>query len=726
MEDLARQRAVDIDRMGALARLTLWFKLALVALWRALRIGQALRWALHLLWRGMIRVYSRLIRHRGVIRPMSIRVAEAVWRVANTPKGAASLDLLMNLHKSWPRTIARVYVRLIWTTIVFVLTTFIAAGQSERALVFARLLNLLFRHEIRARRRPTCNLYFEALFRTQRFNITAREMSRREIIDDHHLNHVIGVAHLFSRNIDLAKFYLQRAIEIHDGSYIDHRMLGRVFLMENDDASASKAFERSIRLQPVTVMAHQNYAGRYDIGSYKPVDWELEDPGPLLIYDNLGQLAEDFFLRGQFKLSFELYQRMLDHQRKLAKKTKRLPPALIREIQKVSDRFDPKKPVRILPYEWVTQFGHIGLLDSYLKMAEFGWYPKANYLLLAPASKVVNNEYLRCWHKRFIIIRGDRLVDQLFPYQRQFGDGFMAYDGAGGKAEPWTLRAAKAQARWSAEKRAPLIALSEDERRVGEAKLRELGVPEGAWFVGLHVREGGFYGEAAGGMSTHRNASIDDYVAAVNEVVARGGYVIRLGDRSMQPYPEPSKFVIDYPHTSAKSVEMDIFLCASARFVIGTTSGLTTACISFGTPMLIVNAISNDWQLWTASVDFIFKRVYDRRNDRILNVREAFSQPVQGFLINNAVMAKNGYFALNNTADEIHEAVLWKLETLIDGQTFPETAPILSAYARAMSHNPLMFGAARPVPAFLKRHPDLIALQAAPQAQAAPLEALAV
>ena len=57
-----------------------------------------------------------------------------------------------------------------------------------------------------------------------------------------------------------------------------------------------------------------------------------------------------------------------------------------------------------------------------------------------------------------------------------------------------------------------------------------LGVPDGAWYVGLHVREGGYHAEDTGDKSRHRNAQIEDYFPAIKAVTDRGGYVIRLGD----------------------------------------------------------------------------------------------------------------------------------------------------------------------------------------------------
>ena len=208
---------------------------------------------------------------------------------------------------------------------------------------------------------------------------------------------------------------------------------------------------------------------------------------------------------------------MLDYQRELARNAW-LPKRLIEQIAGVSKDYNRHLPVRLLPYEWVVQFGHIGLLDIYMKMAQLGMYPKANYVLLAPANKVANDAYLKYWERYYIIVRDQALVDELFPYQRMFGDNFMAYPSESGEAEPWTRAGARAQVRWAAEKRAPLLTLHDQDRALGVQMLAELGVPKDAWYVGLHVREGGFYVESTSGISTHRNSSIDDYLSAIKEI----------------------------------------------------------------------------------------------------------------------------------------------------------------------------------------------------------------
>jgi putative glycosyltransferase (TIGR04372 family) len=641
-----------------------------------------------------------------LVRRFSKRLAEPTWRLATSDRAAAYM-LFAARHRRWrPRLMTRALLSLAEQFHVLVLSVQLGAGQTERALKLARTLNLIFRHRIRKRARPTCLVYFEALFRVMRFDRIVKEVPTHEIIDDHYLNHQIGVAHLYALNGEQAVFFLKSAIAIHNGSYSDHRMLGRAYMLENQLTSARASYRRSVELLPLTVMAHQNYAGRYDVLNYKPKKFELQRADILLVYDNLGQFAEDLFLQGRFHDSFRHYQRMLDYQRRIAPGA-RIPGALLRRLASQHPTYNEHLPIRLLPYEWVIQFGHIGLLDIYMKMAILGMYPKANYIVLAPKSKVANPEFLRYWERHYIIVTDEDLIDDLFPYQRYIGDNFMAYPSDTGEAEPWTRAGARAQVRWAAEGRPPLLSLTPEDRNLGERMLAELGVPKDAWYVGLHVREAGFYAEASSGISTHRNASIADYEDAIREITSRGGWVIRLGDNSMKPL-SPRERIIDYAVSRQKSPSMDMFLLATSRFVVGTTSGLTTACLSFGTPMVLCNCISNDWQLWTGQTDFIPKRLRERRTGRYLTVGETYRMPVQGYLINNVVTNAKGYEIVSNTAEEIAEAVRYKLDLLDGNITRPKTEDrVLAAYWHEMRENPYMFGAAVPVRPFLVRHPEL-------------------
>jgi putative glycosyltransferase (TIGR04372 family) len=647
-------------------------------------------------------ILAHLFAHRKTIRGWirKLMPAEANLATYKSPRLMVVSQKLIALRIPIVSDAIR---RLVQTFFILLLSMEMAAGHIGGTLILARIMNLAFRPYIRRRDLPMAFLYFQALFHARQYHRIAMEISGEEEIANHYLNHILGVSLLCLSKPDKAIYYLKRAIALNDQHPPDWRMLGRAYLVLGNRMEASRCFETAVKLAPNTVMAHQNYAGRYDILNYVPKQWELREAGRLLIYDNYGQLAEDIFLLGRFEASFRLYQQMLDYQKILEQP---LPAELVDRLAALSPVFERGKPVRLLPYEWVIQFGHIGLLDCYIKMARLGMYPDANYVVLAPGSKISNRAYLDYWEEYFTIVHEDDLIADLFPFQRAIGDNFMAYPGEGGMAEPWTRAAARAQIAWAEQGRAPLLSLTARDVQTGRASLAALGVPAGAWYVGLHVREGSYYGESSGGMSTHRNARIEDYFPAIKAITDRGGYVIRLGDSSMRRLPEMPR-VVDYAHSRQKSPQTDIFLCASCRFIIGTTSGLTTAALSFGTPMLLVNCVSNDWQLWSADTDFIVKPIWDIRGKRTLSLAETYSQPIQGYLINALVMRRRGLEAVPNTPEDIENAVIYKLAR-VDGAILSNPSPVMDLYRVAMGDNCMMFGAARPVPSFLKSHPELL------------------
>jgi len=664
------------------------------------------------LWTFFVRItytiYARLLRNRISIKAWSASLSDQFDEA--TQRGGLGEKILLaaaaQVRRGRHRR-ARILLGPILVGLEIAIAIHLAASQRARAIRAIRITNALFRPLVRARRQPLTNILLHTLLTAGLYNRVRREVATTEVVDSLHINLITGIACVYARDIPGALHFLGRAVEIEPDSGLAQRMLGRALLLAGNYTEAAHAFAESVRIDPKTVMAHQNYAGRYDILGYQPKAWELAAPGTLLIYDNLLQVAEDFFLQGRFAESFVMYQKALRYQHDLPKPS--LPDSLLSDLARLHPAFDRERPIRLLPYEWVTQFGHIGLLDSYIKMSRLGMIPDANYVLLAPADKVASEEYLPYWSPYFCIVREQELVDELFPYQRYFGDQFMAVPGEGPSAEPWTRAAARAQIAWARAGKPPLLALSPYDRMKGEQAMERLGLPRDAWYVGLHVREGGFHRDGRGTISEHRSAEIEDYFEAISEITGRGGYVVRLGDATMKPLP-PMTNVIDYALSAEKSPRTDLFWLATSRFVIGTTSGLTTAAISFGTSMLLANCISNDWQLWSGDTDFIVKPLYDRRQRRYLTFGETYRQPVQGYLINNEMLSRRGYEPHANTATDIRDAVRYKLEVMCGERARADDSdPLMQRYRAALAQNPDMFGAARPALPFLEAHPELLA-----------------
>jgi len=502
----------------------------------------------------------------------------------------------------------------------------------------------------------------------------------------------------------LALHFLTNAANSGDSNAF--RKLGCVYVLMGDYSKASESFQASVKRYPPSVMAHQNYAAGYDASIYTPSPWELENAGELLIYDNLIQLGENFYHQGRYEDMLRCYQAALNHQDTLARKWK-IPDVLVQRIAAVSANYKPDLPIRILGYEWVTMIGHIGFIDCHQRMAALDILPRANYVLLAPRGKVVNSAFLELITSKLIVIEDPSLVDELLPYQRLVGDQFIAVRGKKSLAEPWAHAASRAQISWADAKHGPLVTIPDDLRVRGHTKLRKAGIVAD-WFVAMHIREGGYHGDGPDTTRRHRSADVDDYLNAIVHIISRGGMVIRLGDKSMTPLKDMPG-VFDYAHSDIKSAEMDLFLCAEARLFIGTTSGLTTAVQALGTPMLLVNCISNDCQFWHNKTDFTLRMLYDRRSHRYLSLRETYRQPLQALLIDTALLANRGLEIHANRPKDISDAVAYKLDCL-DGKVTSSgwSRDLLARYRRTMRENPYNFGAALPIPGFLVNYPELL------------------
>jgi putative glycosyltransferase (TIGR04372 family) len=653
-------------------------------------------------------IYRALIRRRRRVKP--VLSAFSRWFDRALEDGRIGDRLLAFAYREIQAGrcgLARATLASVRVALMLAAQFHLGASQRARAIRCARIINLLFRSEIRSRRGLLAKQYFQALLLSTSYERIVREVPEPERCEDYFINLAVGSAHLYMLHQKHAQYFLKGAIvSAHDGSAEARRRLGCSYLLDHDEDRATQEFQRSVEICPASVLAHHNYAGRYDIATYRPKAWELADAGRLLIYDNLIRLGEEFYLLGRFEDSMRTYQRAFRYQGKLCGSA--LPAALVRRLAQQCRSFVVDRSVRLLSYEWVTQIGHMGFLAWHMRMVRLGMLTDVNYVLLAPSHKVANVALLNCFEDLCCVVRDSDLVDELFPYQRLFGDQFIGFPADGDLAEPWAHAAARAQRTWTDKKLPPLLALPERDHDFGRKALARLGVPDGAWFVGLHVREGGFHSDGSGTTIAHRSASIEDYFPAISEITARGGWVIRLGDSSMTLLPTMEN-VVDYAHSAAKSPQMDVFLMATSRFVIGTTSGLTTATQAFGTPMLLVNCISNDCQFWTPETDFIVKPLLDVRRRRWLTLGETYRQPLQSWLINDTILARRGYEVRNNSADDIRDAVAYKLDYMGgSAQRLTEDHSLMRRYRATLAHNPLMFGSALPARPFLENHPELL------------------
>ena len=169
---------------------------------------------------------------------------------------------------------------------------------------------------------------------------------------------------------------------------------------------------------------------------------------------------------------------------------------------------------RFVPTGLATAIGRYTHLEYYVRASLLGWKPPHKIIMLLPDEASVSNPcFLDYWRRYITVISDSKTIEALSPLVEQLSDPMMSMT-FNGQALFNSAALTMVQERWDAEKRPPLLTLSASDHERGWRCLTGLGVPEGAWFVCLHVREPGFRdGDSRDG--SFRNADIDTYLPAI-------------------------------------------------------------------------------------------------------------------------------------------------------------------------------------------------------------------
>ncbi|VTR93882.1 RND multidrug efflux transporter Acriflavin resistance protein OS=Crocosphaera watsonii WH 0401 GN=CWATWH0401_2611 PE=4 SV=1 [Gemmata massiliana] len=328
--------------------------------------------------------------------------------------------------------------------------------------------------------------------------------------------------------------------------------------------------------------------------------------------------------------------------------------------------FDPSE-VLLLNEEWLVNIGHMALLDLWVKMARLGWGQWKHLVLVAPSGRATsgwtscrrtaNEAYLDYWRGPFTAVVTDPdLCEALYPFTHNAGHTINTLVPLpDGSCESIFYAGSKVQEAWERENRAPLLKLTEADAARGRDRLREMGLPDGAWYVCVQARTPGYH-EAGAYHQSHRDADIDSYWGAIEEITDRGGWVIRVGDASMEPI-SPRPQVIDYAVGPHKSDWMDVFLLGSCRFYLGGTSGLSHVPPTFGVPVALVNWISFVLPFYSARDRFIPKLIWSERENRLLTFPEQCGSAVRTASYARPYLDQLGLRVVANTPDEIQDLV---------------------------------------------------------------------
>jgi putative glycosyltransferase (TIGR04372 family) len=308
------------------------------------------------------------------------------------------------------------------------------------------------------------------------------------------------------------------------------------------------------------------------------------------------------------------------------------------------------------PDFFVDRIGHLlSEPDCFIKehLLTIGRFPKA--MMLAPRDKTANQAVAKYWSKYFVVIENLFLVKLLRPLQSHPWTRFSTHRYL--VAMYQTADAYRINAEWGA--RRPLLELEPSDIERGHEVLGFMGVPEGAWYVCVHAREG-LYSPHDEQFHSFRNTPITDLEKTIAYIVSQGGFCIRMGDSTMRPAPKfPGLF--DYALSPYKQDWMDLFLSATCKFFLGSNSGAYQMAAVFGRPSALVNMAPLS-AIATGVNDIVIPMLYQQgAQGAVLSFKQIFNSSYADFRLTEEFEAEK-IVLVRNTPEEILDLAVEQLQ----------------------------------------------------------------
>ena len=278
--------------------------------------------------------------------------------------------------------------------------------------------------------------------------------------------------------------------------------------------------------------------------------------------------------------------------------------------------------VRFLGSDWTGPLGHVVQLSAMIKLEKLNLLSLEMRVMLYDPKFVANLSLLKLFGKDLTMVKASRTeIDKFASKFEAIVDDVPTFRMKTGAIDQWSATDI-GNFEWKRSENPRLLRLDDEIAAKGYKILRRWGLTDKDWFVAIHVREGSHRDQAR-----LPNAAIKTYLPMINEIVNRGGHVVRMGRPLMTPLPK-MKNVIDYAHAVERVDWMDVFLWAKAKFFVGTQSGGSEAAMCFDTPTIRSNFSSYGHCFWSDKSFMVPKQYRIANNSLPLNLRDALRSPI--------------------------------------------------------------------------------------------------
>jgi putative glycosyltransferase (TIGR04372 family) len=206
------------------------------------------------------------------------------------------------------------------------------------------------------------------------------------------------------------------------------------------------------------------------------------------------------------------------------------------------------------------------------------------------------------------------------------------------------------------------VEFTDAEKEKGDALLKEMGIH--GWYVCLYARDINYHttrlgNEVAPLIPETYSWDIQTAKSAIEFITSRGGYVVRMGDWSCEPFSFHGDQYIDYPRTNVYERNhdfMDFYLSYKARFVVSSTGGYASIPLIFKTPILYVNLYAYIVLQHVKSMSIC--KILEDTKQGVIPLSHCIELGVdRGWGVPRSDLDGKGYLLRDNTAEEILNAV---------------------------------------------------------------------
>lgn len=209
-----------------------------------------------------------------------------------------------------------------------------------------------------------------------------------------------------------------------------------------------------------------------------------------------------------------------------------------------------------------------------------------------------------------------------------------------------------------------------EEEKIGAEGLRSLGVPEGASFVCLNVRDSKYVSELFPDefweINNYRDCNIQNYIQAAEKLADRGYYVIRMGAAVHEPIQTSHPRVIDYATSGMRTELLDLYLGSKCEFCISTGTGFDAVPYVFRKPIVYVDHVPIGL-LFTFNPQSLIttKKHWGRAECRYMTFREIFDSGAAYFF--HAKSYEEAGIDLHENSPEDIAALVLEMEARLKG-----------------------------------------------------------